>query len=75
MNLDEMYDYLVEMGIATADEIELVTSINGWNETSFNDILEVRTGYRNFEQYMESEDEESYETYFGSDDEDAYEEE
>ncbi len=52
-NLDKYFDYLVETGIATENEIELVTSINGWKEESFDDILYVRTGYRDFEQIAE----------------------
>ena len=56
MELNNIYDYFVERGIATNDEIDLVTSINGWNEETLNDILYVRTGYRNVEQYIESED-------------------
>lgn len=55
MSIDEMWDFLADYGIATDGEIELVTSINGYNEKSLNDILFVRTGYRNFDQYKEYE--------------------
>lgn len=54
-NLDTYFDWLVEMGIATSEEIKLVTYINGWTEDSLNDILYVRTGYRSIEQYEECE--------------------
>ena len=64
MELNEIYDYFVEYEIATEEEIKLVTSINGWNEESFNDILYVRTGYRDLEQYTEYEDKETYRKYF-----------
>lgn len=50
VNLDKYFDYLVDTQTATREEIELVTSINGWNEKSFDDILYVRTGYRDLEQ-------------------------
>ena len=53
--INEIHDYLVEYGIATDDEIRLVTSINGTNEDSYNSILYSRTGYRSLEQIMENE--------------------
>ena len=54
-----MYDQLVEMGIATPDEINLVFNIagSGWTKV-LNDILHVRTGYRSVAQMLEGEDEE-----------------
>ena len=50
MNVNEMSDYLVDMGICTQQELELVTSINGWSEESMEDILYARTGYESFDQ-------------------------
>ena len=50
MTLEEMWDYLTEAGIATEEELRLVTSINGYNEKTLCDVLYVRTGYRSFEQ-------------------------
>ena len=47
---DQIHDTLIELGIATEEEIALVTSINGTNEESYNDILFSRTGYRSLEQ-------------------------
>lgn len=55
--LDNIYDFIIEYGIATEDEINLVTSINGYNESALNDIIFVRTGYRDMEQYKEYESE------------------
>ena len=52
----DMYDYLVDNGVATGEEIKLVTQINGDNIDTYEDILYARTGYRNFEQ-LEEEDE------------------
>lgn len=52
-NLNTLYDKIVEYGIATNKEIDLVTSINGWNEEAMNDIIYCRTGYRSIEQYEE----------------------
>jgi hypothetical protein len=53
--LNKIFDFIIECGIATEDEIQLVTKINGWNEESLNDIIYVRTGYRDMEQMEEGE--------------------
>ncbi len=52
-----IWDYIVEMGIATKDELRLVTSINGTNEDSLNSVLYSRTGYHSMEQIIEMEGE------------------
>lgn len=51
-DINDMYEVLITYSIATEDEINLVTNINGWNEQSLLDILYVRTGYRNIEQLI-----------------------
>ena len=53
MTNDEFFDFLVEYGIATEEEILLVSKINGYNEETLNDILYVRTGNRSIEQFLE----------------------
>ena len=53
---DEIYDYLIDYGIATEKEISLVCSINGTNEDILNSILYSRTGYRDIEQIKEEEE-------------------
>ncbi len=50
MDTDTAYDYLIEAGIATEDEISLVTTINGENLETYESILFARTVYRNFGQ-------------------------
>ena len=47
----EAWDYLLENGIATEEELRLVTCINGYNTEALGDILYVRTGYRSIEQF------------------------
>lgn len=54
MTKTDMYDFLLENDIATTNEINLVTHINGYNKQALIDIIEVRTGY-NFDQYIEYE--------------------
>lgn len=47
---EQIWDYILETGIATNEELVLITSINGMNEDSLNDVLYARTGYRSVEQ-------------------------
>ena len=60
MTVEEMvmYDQLVDMGIATTDELNLARNLMAgeWMEV-LNAVLFVRTGYRTMEQMMEAEDE------------------
>jgi len=53
-----MYDQLVDMGIATTDELNFARNLMGgeWIEV-LNAVLFVRTGYRSMEQMLEAEDE------------------
>lgn len=51
LKISEYYDFLIDEGIATDEELRLVTSINGYNIETLNDILYVRTGYRDYDQY------------------------
>lgn len=53
-----MYDQLVEMGIATVDELNLARNLMAgeWMEV-LNAVLFVRTGYRTMAQMIEAEDE------------------
>ena len=73
MELVEKFNYLIESVIFKEDEMKLVTSINGYNEESVNDILYVRTGYRDMEQYLEYEDKETYNEYYNEEEEEEEE--
>ncbi len=53
-NIDILFDELVDMMVATEEEIKLVTCINGYSEETLNNILYARTGYRNLEQMKEA---------------------
>lgn len=61
MTTNEMitYDQMVEMGIATAEELNLARNLvaGTWTDV-LNAVVYVRTGYRTFEQWMEAEMEE-----------------
>lgn len=69
MELDEIIDYVIENDIATQEEVNLVTGINGYSEETVNDIIFYRTGYQDIEQYLESEDEDTYNEYYNNEDE------
>lgn len=51
--LNKMYEFLVNYGIATKEEINLITAINGNNIKTYEDILYIRTGYQAFYQLSE----------------------
>lgn len=57
MTTEEMikYDMIVELGIATAEELNLVFNMTdmNWNET-LDRVVYIREGYRTFEAYMEA---------------------
>ena len=54
MDRMEIWDAIVEHGIATEEELELVTAINGYHDDALNDVIFVRTGYRNIEQLLDT---------------------
>ena len=56
MTTEQMWDELIDLGIATQEELELVTSINGYSTDTLKSVLYTRTGYRNFDQ-LHDEDE------------------
>ena len=51
--MEKIWDYLIECGIATREELCLVTNINGYNEDSLNAVIYSRTGYRSMKQLEE----------------------
>ncbi len=55
ITFNELYDNLIEFGIAKEKEINLVCSINGSSVDTLNQILYSRIGYRTWEQYVDME--------------------
>ena len=51
MTHEEKYNYMVENGIATEEEINLVCCINGCSQDTLDEIFWARTGYHTFEAY------------------------
>ena len=54
MKVMNMWIWLLDNGIATDEELSLITGINGLTIETLNDVLYYRTGYRDREQ-MEGE--------------------
>lgn len=52
-DINTLWDYLVNHSVATQDELELITSINGYSIDTLNDVIYARTGYRNLEQLQD----------------------
>lgn len=70
MDLDDIYNYLIDYGIATKEQMELITGVYGYSEDVFNDIIYYKTAYHDIEQLLECEDYETYKQYYGNNDED-----
>lgn len=53
------YDMMVEMGIATPEELNLARNLvsGSWNEV-LDMVCDIKVGYKTFEQYLECEVEE-----------------
>lgn len=64
---DWLYNQLIDFQIATEDEIDLVSNINGYSLETMEDILYARTGLRDIEQFC---DEYEIDNPFEEDDED-----
>jgi len=52
MNIEKLWDLIVEYSVATEEELQLVTSINGYSLETLTDVIYVRTGY-SIEQFLE----------------------
>ena len=70
MSLEEYENYLIENLGVDEEVISVVCAINGYNEQSLDDILYVKFGYRDIEQFLEYEDKETYNQYYGEEEDD-----
>ena len=52
MDTETAYEALIEAGVATVGELELVTNINGYSLETLVDVLYARTGYRDLVDYL-----------------------
>lgn len=49
MTIEEMWDALIEMGVSE-QTLDIITDINGYNESTMEDVLYAYSGYRYFDQ-------------------------
>ena len=68
MELEEYYNYLVNTNIVSAETVNIITDINGYNKNTLDDILYCVTGYRDIEQYIYYEDNDTFKEYYSQDD-------
>ena len=54
MNLEKTWDKIIELGIATEAELQLVTILDGYSIDTLNNVVYVRTAYNNLNDYLES---------------------
>lgn len=47
----EIWEFILEEGLATEEELELVTDLCGMSCKVLSDVIWARTGYRNMQQY------------------------
>lgn len=53
-----VWDTLVDIGVATNEELGLATALCGRSEQTLNNVLYIRTGYRDIEQMFDELNEE-----------------
>jgi hypothetical protein len=51
--IDYIWEKLLELELATENELRLLTSINGLSVETLNDVLYYKTGYRDIDQMNE----------------------
>lgn len=59
----KLYNYLIDYGFFTNEELNLMTNINGYNIATLNNCIYSRYGYRDIEQMHESGEAEGWEDY------------
>lgn len=52
-SIEEIRERIIDYEIATEEEINLVSDINGYSEETLNSIIYVKTGYNEIEQFEE----------------------
>jgi hypothetical protein len=50
--LNDLWDEIIAMEIATESELQLVTDINGYNVETLNSVIFSKTGYRNLDDFI-----------------------
>ena len=50
---ERIWQYLIDSGIATESELELVNDVAGYSEKTMEAVIYAKTGYNDLEQLME----------------------
>jgi len=53
MSTDEKYEYLIDNGLATEAEMQLISGVMGYKDETMEGVLYYRTGYEDFEQLID----------------------
>ena len=64
MSLEDYINYLIDNVGVNEEVINCITSIDGYNEKTLDNVLYYYTGYRDLKQYLECEDIETYKEYY-----------
>lgn len=51
--VNELYELIIEYGIASEETLQVVTCINGYSRETLEDVIFAVTGYRTLEQWEE----------------------
>ena len=68
MELYEYYNYLIDTDLVSEETLNIITSINGYNKNTLDDVLYCVTGYRDIKSYLYYEDKETFKEYYSQDD-------
>jgi len=52
-DVEDLFNQLIDLNLFTAEELELITCINGFTVETLNDCLFARYGYRDINQMLE----------------------
>jgi hypothetical protein len=55
LDIDKLWNYLFDNQLASEETLKVVTSINGYNLDTLEDVLYATTGYRSLNQIEEEE--------------------
>lgn len=55
----EVWDYLIETGIATEEMLQLATNLCGYSDETMDSVIYALTGYRSLDQLRDAEEAEA----------------
>jgi hypothetical protein len=58
-DVTKLYEELIDLGMFTNEELELVTNINGYSVDTLNDCIYSRYGFHSLKQYLNEDEEDN----------------